>query len=121
MAVWPVTLPQTFLIEGFSMRKQPQAISTPVSAGPPIRRRRFSAALEEVNGSMFMTKDQWNMVRSFFDDTLSGGVLPFTWVHPITGSSANFRFKADDDGALVISDSPKDGLFRVSMIMEILP
>lgn len=121
MPTWPATLPQSFLVDGFTIKKQPQAIATPVSMGPPLRRRRFSAAIEEFRGDMLMTEAQWDTVRTFFDNTLSGGVLSFTWVHPIKQTSATIRFKAESDSSLVIKDVLKDDLFLVGMEMEVMP
>ncbi len=120
MPTWPVDLPQSFLMRGFTVSRVPQSIATPVDAGPVLRRRRFSAAPEIIRGQMLMTEAQWVSVLSFFDTTLFGGSLIFDWIHPITNKFVSCRFRGEEVSSLQISSVLKPDQLLVSMLIEYL-
>ena len=54
--------------------------------------------------------------KSFFEETTAGGALPFDWVHPREGTSAEFRFvEAPRVSALTGT------LFSVAVKLEQMP
>ena len=92
MATWPVSLPQSFLVEGYSEQKTSQVLRSEVSAGPPKQRRRFSAAYINITGRMFMDDAQITTLEAFFENTLFGGSIEFEFPHPRTGETVNVLF-----------------------------
>ncbi len=91
--LWPTTLPQEPLVEGFSGTPQNTLIRTSMDAGPEKTRRRFTAASEYYTVSWVMTGAQFTTFRDFFTDTIAGGSEEFEMNHPITGETALVRFR----------------------------
>ena len=67
-------------------------IETEMDAGPPKARRRYTAGIRMVRGTIRVTKAQRATLDTFWVTTLEGGTLAFEWIHPITLATANFRF-----------------------------
>lgn len=84
-ATWPSTLPQDFRADGFSDSLENGLIKDEMNVGPPIYRRRSSAAPQPFSGSMTMTSAEWAELDTFFNDTLNGGTLRF--VLPAQGTT----------------------------------
>jgi hypothetical protein len=95
-AVWPATLPNYVLIDGYSEKLPAQKIESPMEAGRPKVRRRFSTNWRQFTVFIKMTADQGIIFESFYQNTLQGGSLPFDWVHPRKRTAATFRFRMPD-------------------------
>ncbi len=91
--LWPATLPQEPLVDGFSGTIQDTLIRTSMDAGPEKTRRRFTAASEYYTVSWVMTDAQFTTFRSFFKDTIADGSIEFEMNHPITGETVLVRFR----------------------------
>jgi hypothetical protein len=91
-AVWPAGLPQRVLVNGYQERAPKIMSRTPMDAGIAKARRRFTAAPKLVDCQFRMTSAQVDTLMAFFNDTLAGGTLPFTWLHPRTQINATWRF-----------------------------
>lgn len=91
MPTWPVSLPQTPLIEGYSEQPPNIIIETKMDAGPPKARRRFSTGIRPIKIRMLMTTAQVEILDVFFVTTLQGGALTFDYNHPRTGASEVYR------------------------------
>ncbi len=115
MPSWPVTLPQTPLVEGFSRSRQDARLRTSMDAGPDKVRRRYTAVPENLTCVFVMTDSQLDIFDVFYVDTLLGGALTFTWTHPMTGVSVTCRVK--DEPQTV----PRKRRWAVSMVIEVLP
>lgn len=92
-AAWPATLPQYFQEQGYSESPPDQRLESNVDSGPPKTRRRYTNNYRPIQGTIWCTEDQWEDFETFYDVDLAGGVLPFTWVHPITRAAATFKFR----------------------------
>ncbi|MBK8909231.1 MAG: hypothetical protein IPM60_15525 [Rhodospirillales bacterium] len=90
--VWPYSLPQRPLAQGFNEQARETAIRTQMEAGPPKVRRRFTAGIRTMGMQLRLTADQVATLDAFYDTTVAGGTLPFDWVHPRTGVAATYRF-----------------------------
>ena len=55
---WPPTLPQQLSRQGYGESLPDNVIRTTVDAGPEKRRRRFTAAVKPLRGSMVLTSVQ---------------------------------------------------------------
>lgn len=80
--VWPATLPQHFLQDGYSEGVADGRLVSQMEAGPAKVRRRSSAMPRPLTGRMLMDDDQLDDLRGFVDATLIGGSLPFTFPNP---------------------------------------
>ena len=81
---WPGSLAQCPVI-GWSEQKLPNVASFTPEIGPPIRRRRGSAAGRVLSATFHMTRDQAAIFDAFFEEALYDGALPFQMTHPRTG------------------------------------
>jgi hypothetical protein len=63
-----------------------------MEAGAAKTRRRFTAAPRQIEVTFRVNAAQAAIFKSFFEETTAGGALPFDWVHPREGTSAEFRF-----------------------------
>lgn len=84
MPTWPTALPQALNVDGYNEAQQSGVVRTSMDAGPDFVRRRFSAVSTMISGTMLLTDSQWAALLTFFNTTLSGGVLEFDW-HPRGG------------------------------------
>jgi hypothetical protein len=113
---WPATLPQKLNSDGFVYSKQDNIIRSGVDIGKPKQRPRYTAVFEEFEGSMIITKDQINTFLYFWDTTLSSGVLPFEWEHPLTDETKDMEFLS------MYEITPESGtLFKLKISFRVLP
>jgi hypothetical protein len=77
MNIWPSTLPQFALRDGYQSGTGDGRLRSDTDAGIAKVRRRFSYVPRPLSLSTLMTNDQLDTFKTFYDDTLQGGVLPF--------------------------------------------
>jgi hypothetical protein len=115
-AVWPGSLPQRALKNGYMEKPRKIALRTQMDAGTAKTRRRFTAGPAPIDVQFRMSSAQVDTVLGFYGDTLADGALPFDWLHPRTQVLATWRFLEEP------SVSPIDGpWFAVSCKLEKLP
>lgn len=113
--IWPVSLPQSFLIRGFSEEIPDTSITTQMQSGVSKKRQLYTGASNPISGNLYMTSAQTSTLDTFYNSTLQGGSLKFTWTHPRTGATETFRFR----GPPAYSPAGVDWLVAVDL--EILP
>jgi hypothetical protein len=114
--VWPSTLPQKPLVDGYGEDFPENTIRTEMEVGPAKLRRRSTAAPKKITISFLMTQIQVATFETFFNTTLSSGSLPFDWAHPRTGVTESFRFMKPPQ------IRPASGLlWKVALELEELP
>ncbi|MBF0358856.1 MAG: hypothetical protein HQL70_09630 [Magnetococcales bacterium] len=82
---WPGSLPQSLEISGFSEALPDVVRRTPMEKGPPQLSRKFTANSYPVNGQLTLTQAQLSTFKTFFNTTLLGGSLRFSWVDQVDG------------------------------------
>lgn len=116
--VWPLTLPDVFLVDGFQESPPDILIRTKTDAGPSKVRPRYTTGPRAMTGTVSMTKAQLGSFDTFYRDTCRGGELPFDWSDPRQGAGtpATFRF-------LKVEYSPhsKPSQWRVALTLETVP
>ena len=90
---WPSSLPQFVQESGYSESLPKVLIESQNEAGPPRLRRRFTSNWREIQAAIFCTEAQRLIFENFHHTTLADGVLPFTWVNPLTQAPKTFRFR----------------------------
>ena len=114
--VWPAELPQQLFVNGYSQSFAETTIKSEMDAGPAKVRRRFTAGVEPVSGTMLLTETQLGYLRTFFVDTLLGGSLRFSWTKPPAHTTAcEMRFTAPPSWTKV------EGDYEVNLSLEVLP
>ena len=91
-AVWPPSLPQDVLVQGYDEALAENVVRTTMDAGPAKVRRRFTAGVRNFRLTVYLTRTQTDTLESFFDTTVKDGSLPFDWTHPRKQTSVTFRF-----------------------------
>ncbi len=117
--VWPASLPQDVLVEGYEHGWGVGVIRSQTDIGPAKQRRRFTAVVQQLAVLTEVDRTQLATLQSFWRDTLGFGALPFDWVYPPTQAAVTFRFVGDQ----APKDRPLPGgqLWEVSMNLEIMP
>jgi len=115
VAAWPVTIPDTLLRSGYSQSCANVSIRTEMDVGPAKVRRRATAGVQPVQGQIELTTAQLGYLRTFYNTTLLGGSLRFSWKDPITEASAELRFVEPPSWTAIGID------WQVSLKLEILP
>jgi hypothetical protein len=93
VALWPLTLPQSFLVEGFTQEATDNVIRSATESGPSKARRRYTAAVEPFTGKMIMTIAQYTIFRNFYRNDIQDGALPFTMPDDVEGGTMEVRFR----------------------------
>ena len=91
MAVWPGTLPQKPLQDGYQEAMRDTVIRTPMDIGPAKQRRRSTSGPRKFMMPLELTGAELAIFDTFYSDTLADGALSFDWVHPRTGAAVSFR------------------------------
>lgn len=124
LPVWPAALPQRLPVE---TEEEPQSnvVEFAPDAGPPVRRRRATAAtriLRPPADRLVLTEDQWNTLWEFFRITVRE-VEPFTWDSPLMGLGVvTLRFPEPPlRRAITGGQQPHERLYRVQLVLEIQP
>lgn len=113
--VWPSTLPFELLQRGYTQAAADTTLKTSMDAGPSKIRRRYTAGVESVTGTLILSEPQLTTIRYFYKTTLKGGSLRFTWVEPVSLTNVEFRFTGP------VQWSMSGGWYEVSLELEILP
>lgn len=114
---WPAGLPQKLFVSGYSHGFANVAIKSDMDAGPPKVRRRFTAGVEPVSGTIIVTSSQLDTLDTFYNTTTLGGTLRFSWtVPPAHYAACEMRFT---DVPRWTAIDPEN--YEVSLALEILP
>ena len=114
--VWPSSLPQELITDGYGQQAPNTIIATQMDVGPGKRRRRTSAGVQPVQGQIVVTEAQLDTLRTFFRTSLGDGALRFSWADPVSGSPVEMRFTEPPQWSARTS-----GIYTVSLALEILP
>jgi hypothetical protein len=114
---WPAELPQCFIV-GYSDGEGDGLIETQPDIGPPISRRRSTAVTRPLAGSMKMTRAQIAILKTFFETTILGGSLPFTFNDPTAGGTILVKFLK---GSQPSWQQIAAGVYRVNISLVVLP
>lgn len=89
---WPGTLPQYFLKGSYMESPKQQFISSSGDLGRTRRRRRFTAEIKDVNGTMRMTRAQITILEEFYYNTCLGGTDSFEIIDPFSMITNEYNF-----------------------------
>lgn len=111
--IWPSTLPNYVLSDGYRYQQKSMLLRTEMDRGPAKVRRRstFEPTIHIVRWLMNAT--ELSALETWFENNLDAGVAPFQMAHPITGTTKRFRFR----GPYVVADK-RAGNYEVSAQLE---
>lgn len=113
---WPYSLPDALLVDGFRGEFARTKIRTEMDAGPAKQRRRFTASVQPISGTIEVTSDQLERLQRFHDVECSGGSGEFTWAHPVTRDPVRMRFVSEPSYSAL-----GGGYFRADLSLEVMP
>lgn len=116
MTSWPVSLPGSPLLDGFSETAPETVIRTEMDQGPAKLRQRTTAGVRRLRMAFLLTTAQVETIDEFYTDTLKGGALPFVFAHPRSEEALNLRFTAPP-----VYSPAGNGYFRVGIEAEAMP
>src|SRR5690348_9781637 len=79
---------------GFDETPQPNNASFQPDVGPQKDRRRSTASGANISAQFELNDTQRAALDTFYRTTLADGTLPFTWTHPVDGTSYSWKFQA---------------------------
>ena len=113
---FPVALQDKLNEAGFSQSLGETAIRSSMEIGLDKVRRRYTKRIDTFSCTINLTLSEYSTFNTFFDTTLAGGTKTFNYEHPLSQTTAEFRFTKPPRIA------PLGGTyFRVSMEWEEIP
>ena len=90
--IWPVSLPQVPLRQGFGESAQSPVIRTQMDVGPAKLRARYTAEVTLYNFRFLLTDAQVVTLETFYKTTLTFGSLRFHWTDHRLSTTIKYRF-----------------------------
>lgn len=118
-SVWPLGLPQKFLIDGFSEGLANNRIRSQNDIGPAKVRPRSTAGVRMMAGSMSMTTDQLAVFKDFVEVDIFQGASPFTFPNQTFDGDAPYLVRFAEEMPQWQWMAPHT--WKVDMKLEILP
>lgn len=116
MATWPATLQQKMEAAQFELVFGDTRIKSDIDVGPAKVRSRYTDAVDNYRGSIFLDYSEYDDLRTFYKTTLNNGTNTFDWVDPIDQTAAVFRFISPPRISSVGGTT-----FNVSLALERMP
>lgn len=115
--VWPVTLPQNLLADGYGESPPDTLLRSSMDVGPAKARRRSTAGVRPVTGKIKLISSELDIFLEFYNTTLLSGSLRFSWTEPRDNSiPVEMRFAELPEISAI-----DPGTYEVGMKLEILP
>lgn len=115
--VWPVSLPQLVLRDGYAETEPDVIRRTEMDEGPAKQRPRFTVGIRPFLVQVELDVDQVVIFQTFYEDTLKDGTIPFSWKHPRTQVNTDFRFVGQPQKMRVQGARN----WRITMALEVMP
>lgn len=120
MPAWPASLPQDQFL-GLTDQDVDAVIRTEMDAGPPSRRRRYTAVIRNVSVQLIVTGAQRQTFDTFFRTTIAGGATAFDWEDPVTDATVSFAFRSPPRWRLRAGGNINDRVWDTTLELEIQP
>lgn len=109
------------LLLGLRDQDQDVRTRTEMDVGPPITRRRQTAAVRRVSTVAVVTGTQRQTFDTFFRTTLKNGTLGFTDEDPVDDSTVTYYFVDVPQWELVRGGTSSTRVWRTTLNLEIHP
>ena len=113
--VWPTTLPQNVLLNGYQETFPDNTIRVSMGTGPSKTRKRTSVNVAPFSCQLLLTSAEVDILKTFYTDDCADSALPFDWEHLRTGVFATYKFI----GPPVITST--SSLFTATFGLELQP
>lgn len=117
---WPLTLPQTTLLEGFSLIVQNNILMSQSDAGFGKRRNKGATPPTQFTRTLQLTDAQLTIFLNFVEFTLRNGTLRFGTTHPRTGVTVELLIVPQ--GESLFQPIIKEGkIYKVNLKLQVMP
>jgi len=116
--IYPPTLTQCFALGNFIQQAEPNVVRSDVEVGKAKLRRRFTRAVINVNGTIYLNQAELQTFDTFFTLTLASGSKSFNFIDPVSGTEREYRF-VDPPVYEVLAG--KIGAWTATLALEIIP
>jgi hypothetical protein len=114
--LWPVSLPDELFVSGYGHSFADTTITSEMDAGPAKVRRRFTAGVEPIVGTMILSATELETLETFYVTTTLSGALRFTWSRPPAhDTECEMRFTKPPSWTKV------EDQYEVTLSLEMLP
>lgn len=114
-AIWPTTLPDCPLLDGFSESTVDSRLITSVDAGLTKIRNRYVSVPTLVTERYILNKSQFLAFKDWWNNDTKRGAERFIKTNPITGNDVEYRF-------VDVYEMNMIGiLYEINLSLEILP
>lgn len=100
--IWPSSLPQAPLLDSYSEKYTTLAQAVTTGNKSILVRRNSTRAQDKISVSFNLTKEQVGYFERFYYNTLAGGTLRFSFIHPRTKSVIDVSFDPTSDNSFSI-------------------
>ena len=116
MPIWPEILPVYPLLQGYRETMPETVLRSDMETGPAKLRQRSTATISKIHLQFLVNDTQLTAFRDFYQETLSGGALGFSFYHPTKLENVTCRFATPYEVVSV------NGTFhRVQAVLEVMP
>lgn len=117
MDSWPAQLQQQLMADStFQVTLGSTTVRSEVDVGPAKIRSRFSKAVDQYQGCIWLDFANYTVLTDFYKTTLANGALPFLFTDPFSQTSQVFRFVNPPVGKAV-----GGRLFEIDLSLEKMP
>lgn len=120
MTAWPGTLP-SMPLSSVTDTLQESRVSSPMDAGPPAVRNRYTAVPRHVKFPLVLTGTERTAFDTFYQTTLNYGTDQFDWIDPVDDTTVTMRFLKPPEWAVVRGGAASTRLWQATLELEILP
>ena len=116
LPIWPSDLPAAPLVERYQEIFADTSLRTKMDQGPAKVRQRTTAGVSELALSYLVSGLQAQVLEAFYQETLAGGSLSFSFQHPRRSITVTARFRKPPQL------TPRNGQYYLARLeLEILP
>lgn len=121
MPSWPDGLPEDMFL-GLTLQEQDSVLRTPMDAGPPSRRQRFTATTAALDVPLVLNGAQKLIFDAWFETELLGGAVAFDWESPETdGTGHTFAFRSPPQWRLMKGGTVAQRVWQTTLQLERQP
>ena len=117
MPTWPIDVNTDVSRDDYEEGFADVMIRSQTDHGPAKRRRRFTAAPRELTVTHVFNETELDQFITFFDTTIQGGALSFSYPHPRTGETVTVSFTRTPEPAVPFGVDR----YKVRLELEIQP
>lgn len=122
MATWPGSLPQEAFMVVSDLR-QDGSLRSQMDSGAPKKRKRFTAAIRNLEIRMILSGTERATFDTFYITTINEGAVSFDMNDPVDGNTISVRFTEPPKWKYISGSGPAvaDRQWEATLKLEVLP